>query len=312
MANGKSSAGFWVLISTLVVGGGIGIYFFLRKPKSQDGKSEDGKSEEEKKAELEKPKDDVPSTSSSSSSSSSSNNYVAPQSFTFPFTTEAEGNTFRAFVIEKYPTYAKSIDLGATGKLNSYVQKAWDKYGAEYSKTLAFTPAYQQGTTVNYTQLKNIDKILGFATGRLATKTYLSQTNPSFVNTWANAVTNNKRTFIWANQVYRTKTGDKVLEYNPIGVKHYAKITGTIKMDASDDSIGLPMVKGISLGTAKAVDYNNGLWLFLPDKSLAFYGAKWVKASSLTKVKPTSIIGFSGGEEEIWAGFDNNFDITFK
>jgi hypothetical protein len=114
MANGKSSAGFWVLISTLLVGGGVGIYFLLRKPKSEDGKSEDGKSEEEKKAELEKPKDDVPSTSSSSSSSSSSNISIAPKSFTFPFTTEAEGNTFRAFVIAKDPTYAKSIDLGAT------------------------------------------------------------------------------------------------------------------------------------------------------------------------------------------------------
>ena len=50
MANGKSSAGFWVLISTLLVGGGVGIYFLLRKPKGEDGKSEDGKSEEEKKA----------------------------------------------------------------------------------------------------------------------------------------------------------------------------------------------------------------------------------------------------------------------
>jgi hypothetical protein len=57
--------------------------------------------------------------------------------YTFPFKTEAEGNTFRAWVIAKDSAYAKSIDLGATGKLNSYVQKAWDKYGTEYSKTLA-------------------------------------------------------------------------------------------------------------------------------------------------------------------------------
>ena len=55
----------------------------------------------------------------------------------YPFTTEAEGNTFRAWVIAKDPTYAKSISLSATGKLNNYVQKAWDKYGTEYSKTIA-------------------------------------------------------------------------------------------------------------------------------------------------------------------------------
>jgi len=190
MANGKSSTGFWVLISTLLVGGGIGIYFFLRKPKSEDGKSEDGKSEEEKKAELEKPKDDV---SSSSSSSSSSNTYVAPKSFTFPFTTEAEGNTFRAYVISKDPTYAKSIDLGATGKLNSYVQKAWDKYGAEYSKT----PSTIGGgtTTVTTTTASNSDDvktIFGFASGDKAKATYLFASNPDFVKTWAKAIRTNK------------------------------------------------------------------------------------------------------------------------
>jgi hypothetical protein len=57
----------------------------------------------------------------------------------YPFTTEAEGNTFRAWVIAKDPTYAKSISLSATGKLNNYVQKAWDKYGTEYTKL--FPPA---------------------------------------------------------------------------------------------------------------------------------------------------------------------------
>lgn len=54
--------------------------------------------------------------------------------YTFPFKTEIEGNTFRAWVISKDSVYAKSISLSATGKLNNYVQKAWDKYGAEYLK----------------------------------------------------------------------------------------------------------------------------------------------------------------------------------
>ena len=35
MAKGKSSVGFWLLIGTLVVGGGVGIYFLLRKPKEE-------------------------------------------------------------------------------------------------------------------------------------------------------------------------------------------------------------------------------------------------------------------------------------
>jgi hypothetical protein len=36
MAKGKSSIGFWLLIGTLVVGGGIGAYFLLRKPKEEN------------------------------------------------------------------------------------------------------------------------------------------------------------------------------------------------------------------------------------------------------------------------------------
>jgi hypothetical protein len=54
--------------------------------------------------------------------------------YTFPFKTTAEGNAFRAWVNDNYPAYAKSIQLDRTGSLNSFVQKAWVKYGAEYQK----------------------------------------------------------------------------------------------------------------------------------------------------------------------------------
>jgi hypothetical protein len=54
--------------------------------------------------------------------------------YTFPFKTTTEGNAFRAWVNDNYPAYALSIQLDRTGSLNSYVQKAWVKYGAEYQK----------------------------------------------------------------------------------------------------------------------------------------------------------------------------------
>lgn len=50
-----------------------------------------------------------------------------------PFKTDAEGNAFRAWVNSRYPDYAKSIDLDPTGaRDNSYIRKAFAKYGAEY------------------------------------------------------------------------------------------------------------------------------------------------------------------------------------
>lgn len=51
-----------------------------------------------------------------------------------PFVNKEEGDTFRAWVNNKYPTYAKSIELDKSGSYNnSYIQKAWTKYGKEYS-----------------------------------------------------------------------------------------------------------------------------------------------------------------------------------
>jgi len=50
------------------------------------------------------------------------------------FTSTSQGNKFRAWVNKNYPTYAKSIDLSKTGSYsNSYIKKAWAKYGTEYT-----------------------------------------------------------------------------------------------------------------------------------------------------------------------------------
>lgn len=78
---------------------------------------------------------------------------VANQNFTFPLKTEAEGNAFRAWINDKYPAYAKEIDLDRAGKLNKFVQKAWDKYGAEYQK--ATVPEKPTATVVK-TESKKI------------------------------------------------------------------------------------------------------------------------------------------------------------
>lgn len=50
-----------------------------------------------------------------------------------PFTNKEEGNAFRQWVNETYPDYADDIDLDKKGSYNNtYIQKAWDKYGQQY------------------------------------------------------------------------------------------------------------------------------------------------------------------------------------
>jgi hypothetical protein len=56
-----------------------------------------------------------------------------------PFKNNEEGNKFREWVNVEYEVYAKEIDLSTEAKTedgfkNSYIQKAWLKYGEEYLK----------------------------------------------------------------------------------------------------------------------------------------------------------------------------------
>ena len=284
MAQGKSSVGFWVLIGTLLVGGGIGAYFLLRKPK------------EEKEEEQEVATDDSPSSSSSSSSQ-----YVAPttQSFTFPFKTESEGNTFRAWVIAKDPTFASSIKLDATGKLNSYVQKAWDKYGTEYSKkTPSSTPSAGSSN-------KNIDIIVKKASGDLTERSKLATRPAEFLQSWATSLTNNKSAFRYANQIYRTDTGVRVLEWNPVNATIYANQDVWSYDDKFANTQRVRYAKGKKIG--KVTDYAfqyNRLMLYVPE--LSTY--KWVKAKEVTKTKPKS--SFDGNNAIEFSSFDNNLDLN--
>ena len=50
-----------------------------------------------------------------------------------PFKNTEEGNAFRQWVNNTHPNYAKEIDLDKEGSYNnSYIAKAWNKYGKDY------------------------------------------------------------------------------------------------------------------------------------------------------------------------------------
>ena len=55
-----------------------------------------------------------------------------------PFTNDAEGNAFRAWVNDNRPAWAKKNKLDRSGKYdNSYVRKAWKLFGQEYMDAMA-------------------------------------------------------------------------------------------------------------------------------------------------------------------------------
>jgi hypothetical protein len=203
----------------------------------------------------------------------------------------------------KWVLLNKGAGYGNYGKSTDAV---WKVYGKKYLDSLK-AGTKTNTSTATTTLSKDIDTIIKSSTGTKAEKTYLQKTNADFVSSWANAIRNNKRVFIWANQVYRTKTGDKVLEYNPLGANFYAKLGGEIaKTTANDSASAYWVAKGTNLGKPSNIDFNNGVWLYLPEKSSIY---KWYKIDYISKTKPTS--SFEGMTDELeFANFDNNLDLN--
>ena len=285
MAKGKSSVGFWLLIGTLVVGGGVGIYFLLRKPKEETA----DENLDEKKEDIVVPtittRDDSGSQTKPKSSAPSELN------------TADKIKAFQNYVLNTKNDVTILGGSGADGKWGSNSQKAWEKYGSDFKKT----PDFKGITTVVSADAKK--RILDFATGSKAKSSYLNSTNQDFVKKWAETIGKDKTAFIWANQVYRTKTGERVMDYNPLIFNLKTSKDATLRASASKDSAGTGIKAGEELGKGGDVKFSNPyLYIYLPNKK------KWIASINVKK----SSSSFTGGEEEIWAGFDNNFDVSFR
>lgn len=75
-----------------------------------------------------------------------------------PFKNSTEGNRFREWVNDTYPQYAKSISLDRKGShTNSYILKAWDKYGKEYSSKKDTKGKISVMSGINPEYLKQVD-----------------------------------------------------------------------------------------------------------------------------------------------------------
>jgi hypothetical protein len=285
MAKGKSSVGFWLLIGTLVVGGGVGIYFLLRKPKEETADDN-----------LDEKKEDivVPTITTRDDS-----NIVTKPKSSAPseLNTADKIKAFQNYVLNTKNDVTILGGSGADGKWGANSQKAWDKYGSDFKKS----PTYKGITTVVSADAKK--RILDFATGSKAKESYLNSANQDFVKKWAETIGKERTAFIWANQVYRTKTGERVMDYNPLIFNLKTSKDATLRASASKDSAGTGIKAGQELGKGGDVKFSNPyLYIYLPNKK------KWIASINVKKASSS----FTGGEEEIWAGFDNNFDVSFR
>jgi len=133
-----------------------------------------------------------------------------------------------------------------------------------------------------------------------------------FLSKWADAI--NKKTkkggFLFNNIINKLKKGEKSIS-NPIGKSVYS----TPFVSHSKLSLNLPSVidtYGGMYGKITDWKFDSKGNLYVYGKTLSSFGSRWWLANTIT----TSAVGnkklsFTGGEEEIWAGFDNNFDVSF-
>jgi hypothetical protein len=100
------------------------------------------------------------SSSSSKGSSSTKPRVEAPQYNATPFTTDAEGNDFRAWVNQKHADWAKSNNLSAAGpKNNNYIRKAYQEFGEEYKTSKGAPESVKKEESFTNKQMKElIDK----------------------------------------------------------------------------------------------------------------------------------------------------------
>ena len=112
-----------IIISSIVVIAGVGGYFGYQWHKKRKEKKESDN------------KDSSAPTSVDSSSTSTTPSATSQYSFPSSWTTK-EGDAFRQWVRANYPDYAKQINLDASGSLNAYVDKAYQKYGTIYQNSL--------------------------------------------------------------------------------------------------------------------------------------------------------------------------------
>ena len=271
---------FWIIGGLVVIAGGIGAYFLLRKPKQENNNNDDNNDFQN------------PLLSGDSGSGSGSGSVVT--NYTFPFKTTEEGNKFRTWVNTNYPAYAKEIDLDVSGALNSYVEKAWKKYGSVYlSKNAGSNPSNS-----------DIQTIVNSATGVKADASTLKNKNPDFVKKWAETIKNGRSAFVWSNQVYDTKRGEKVLDYNPLLYTMYSKVFGKVlRKSPSTKSEASSLVKDQDLGKPTSVAYADGyVWFYLPKSG------RWIASINASRTKSSNFTGIS--DELEFLNFDNNLDLN--
>lgn len=267
---------FWIIGGLVVIAGGIGAYFLLRKPKEENNNDDD--------IIVEKP---VISSGGGNSTPKTPN---TPKELN----SKEKLKSFQDYVLDVKKDNTILGNAGADGEWGNNTSNAWNKYGSDYlSKNAGSKPSNT-----------DIQTIVNSATGVKADASTLKNKNPDFVKKWAETTKNGRSAFVWSNQVYDTKRGEKVLDYNPLLYTMYSKVFGKVlRKSPSTKSEASSLVKDQDLGKPTSVAYADGyVWFYLPKSR------KWIASVNASRTKSSSFTGIT--DELEFLNFDNNLDLN--
>jgi len=280
---------FWIIGGLVVIAGGIGAYFLLRKPKEEENNDNDNNDGDDKKPQ------------SSSGGGGGGSAYSPPPKVNAPkeLNTKEKIESFQDYVLDVKKDKTILGNAGADGIWGKNSQNAWDKYGSDYLKRN--TSSNNAGSKPSNT---DIQTIVNTATGVKADASTLKNKNPDFVKKWAERLKEGRSAFVWANQVYDTKRGERVLEYNPLLYTMYSKVFGKVlRKSPSTKSEASSLVKDQDLGKPTSVAYADGyVWFYLPKSG------RWIASVNASRTKSSSFTGIT--DELEFANFDNNLDLN--
>lgn len=287
MASNKSNKWFWLIGSLIVIGGGIGVYLLLRRNKVDEEDiiiaEEDIRQEEQSNP---TPSIVIPSELDSTEKVKRFQDWMDKYR---PLWINDNGKykNLRVGTKEEPNRHINGIGYGTYGKNTN---TAWSVFGKEYIASLSKKSG--TGKSLSKNAVSDINTIIGFASGNKAEKNYLQNTNPEFVKAWADSIRrkDSKNAFIWSNQIYRMKTGERLLDYNPLNITHYTKTSGQIfKQEPRNNAGSIYSNEGVSVGKIKGFQYSDGnIWLYFPDKGSSH---KWGIAKYFTKNNSSSFDG---------------------
>jgi hypothetical protein len=191
-------------------------------------------------------------------------------------TSKEDIKAFQNYVINVKKDSSILGKSGADGVWGSNSQKAWDKYGADFKKSAS--PANDKDLE------RSINLILAKASNSAgkATRDYLSKASASFVKLWAKTLDSDKPLFVWSNQTWRTKTGQRLLEYDPIGMSLKTNANGIYAYEWADKKSAKKGVSGnVAVGKVRSMTFDGDtIWFYLPDNGGNY---KWGKSTDFKK-----------------------------